>query len=151
MLKKSILHAFIYIYITSIHKSLTLLKKNTTHTLTYIYIRIRSFAHLHHLTTPLQHRLLQPIPLVPFAPIPPAPVVDTQLVEIVEPQTQATDGYSKIWQNFANSKPLNLVYSNFDDEAEFVPLEQQQHQQQQHQLHQGRAGSPNAREKPFGK
>uniref|UniRef100_A0A0A1WRC2 Transforming growth factor-beta-induced protein ig-h3 n=1 Tax=Zeugodacus cucurbitae TaxID=28588 RepID=A0A0A1WRC2_ZEUCU len=97
-------------------------------------------AHLHHITTPLQHRLLQPIPLIPFAPLPPAPAVDTQVVEIVEPQAQAqaTGGYPRLWQNFANSYPLNLVSSNFDEEAEFVPLEQQ-----------GRAGSPNVREKPF--
>lgn len=105
-------------------------------------MNIRSFAHLHHITTPLQHRLLQPIPLIPFAPLPPAPVVDTQLVETVRPQAQATGGYPNVWQNFANSYPLNLVSSNFDEEAEFVPLEQQQ---------QGRAGSPNGREKPFGK
>lgn len=108
-------------------------------------MNIRSFAHLHHITTPLQHRLLQPIPLIPFAPLPPAPAVDTHVVEIFEPEAQAqsTGGYPNIWQNLANSYPLNLVSSNFDEEAEFVPLEQQQQQ--------GRAGSPNVREKPFGK
>ncbi|XP_023159048.1 transforming growth factor-beta-induced protein ig-h3 [Ceratitis capitata] len=50
---------------------------------------------------------------------------------------------------FGYLQALPYYGDNFDDEAEFVPLEQQQHQQQQHQLHQGRAGSPNAREKPF--
>ncbi|XP_036334207.1 transforming growth factor-beta-induced protein ig-h3 [Rhagoletis pomonella] len=80
-------------------------------------------------------------------PPPHTPAVDTrtQIVDIVEPHAQASNGYSQYWKNFANPNPLNLVYRNFDEDTDFVPLEQQQQRQSQ----QARAGTLDLRDKPF--